>query len=581
MEFFHALFDLLDRHTHLGSKVLLGLVFVRQEFVQRRIEETDGGRKALELLEHADKVAPLKGKNLGQGLFAIVLGVGEDHFAHGIDAVAFEEHVLSATETDARSAKRNGVGCLLRSIRVGANLQLGHLGTPIHQLLEHLIDRGVLRVERFFDKNLYDFRSGGRELARIDTAQSAVNRKPIAFFIDHALNGHGLGGVINLQRARAADADFAHLTGNEGRVRTDAAFGGQDAFSRDHAAEIFRRGFVAHEQDFFALLSSDDSSVGIEIDLAGSSARTRRETRGNDFGRFLSLDVEDRSQELIKLIGRIAFDGCLPVDEFLIDHVDGELQRGESGALAVARLEHEDFAFLNGELKILHVFEVRFEGFADAFEFSERLGHLVLELGNRFGSADAGNDVFALGVDEKFTIEFLVAVGGIAGERNARTRGFAGVAIDHRLDSDGGSPFVGDAIFAAINNRAVVHPRAEHSADSAHQLLPRILREFTVGAFFDEGLKAGHHFLEIINCQLGVFDVFVMAFVFELMQHHFKGFIIFTGALLHTHDDVAIHLDEAAVTVPGKTLILGGCDESEHCLIVQTEVENGIHHARH
>ena len=54
---------------------------------------------------------------------------------------------------------------------------------------------------------------------------------------------------------------------------------------------------------------------------------------------------------------------------------------------------------------------------------------------------------------------------------------FAGVAEHHRLHVDGRSPFGRDVVFAAINDRAVVHPGTEHSADRASKLLPRIVRE--------------------------------------------------------------------------------------------------------
>ena len=104
-------------------------------------------------------------------------------------------------------------------------------------------------------------------------------------------------------------------------------------------------------------------------------------------------------------------------------------------------------------------------------------GHVVLELRHRFGRADAGHDVFALGVDEKFAVEHLLAGRRVARERHAGAGIVAGVAIDHRLDVDGRAPFGGDVVFAAINDGAVVHPRAEHGADGAPELLPRILRE--------------------------------------------------------------------------------------------------------
>ena len=45
----------LDRHAHLCSQVLLSHALRRQELVQRRIEETNGGWEALEFLEDPDE----------------------------------------------------------------------------------------------------------------------------------------------------------------------------------------------------------------------------------------------------------------------------------------------------------------------------------------------------------------------------------------------------------------------------------------------------------------------------------------------------------------------------------------------
>jgi len=49
VEFLDALFDLGNGHAHFLGQILLRGVFVWQEFVQRRIEETDGGRVDLSI----------------------------------------------------------------------------------------------------------------------------------------------------------------------------------------------------------------------------------------------------------------------------------------------------------------------------------------------------------------------------------------------------------------------------------------------------------------------------------------------------------------------------------------------------
>ncbi len=86
---------------HLGDL----LVGVRQELVQRRIEQADGDGQAAHDREQLDEVAALDRQELGQRRAAALLVVGEDHLAHGDDALALEEHVLGAAEPDALRAE--------------------------------------------------------------------------------------------------------------------------------------------------------------------------------------------------------------------------------------------------------------------------------------------------------------------------------------------------------------------------------------------------------------------------------------------------------------------------------------------
>ena len=122
---------------------------------------------------------------------------------------------------------------------------------------------------------------------------------------------------------------------------------------------------------------------------------------------------------MIELIGRITLDGGLPVNELLLHHVHRELQRRKRRALAVTSLEHEYFTILNRELKILHVFEMLFQRGANFFQFSKRRRHVIRQLRDWFRCADTGDDIFALRVDEKFAVEFFIAIGRISRERDA------------------------------------------------------------------------------------------------------------------------------------------------------------------
>src|SRR6202012_6161692 len=71
------------------------------------------------------------------------------------------------------------------------------------------------------------------------------------------------------------------------------------------------------------------------------------------------------------------------------------------------------------------------------------------------------------------------------------------------------------------------------------------------------------------------------AFSLQRIDHDLERLMMLIGALLHAHDDVAVHLDEAAVAIVGEALVAAGGDEALHRLVVEAEVENGVHHAGH
>ena len=224
-----------------------------------------------------------------------------------------------------------------------------------------------------------------------------------------------------------------------------------------------------------------------------------------------------------------------------------------------------------------------FERLPDLFQLLGRLGHDLDEFSHRFGRAHAGDHVLALGVDEEFTVKHLLAGSGIARKSHAGTGFVAGVAEDHGLHVDGGSPFAGDVVFAAIDNGAIIHPGTKDSADGPFELFPRIGREFLAGPLLDEGLESFDQLLKSGGVDLRVFHMLIFReqFLLEAFDDGFKGFMVLVGRLLHPHDDVAIHLDKPAVTVPGETGVATGLLQRHHGLIIQAQVQDRVHHARH
>ena len=178
---------------------------------------------------------------------------------------------------------------------------------------------------------------------------------------------------------------------------------------------------------------------------------------------------------------------------FTISH--GDADGGDAGALAVAGLEHEQLAVFHRELEVLHLAEMLFQRGADVLQLLVGLGHLLLQRRDGVGRAHAGDDILALRVDQVLAVEHLLARGGIARERDAGAAFVAGVAEDHRLHVDGGAPLVRDVVLLAIDDGALVVPRAEHGADRAAQLLVRVARELAAGAVADQLLEADDQFL--------------------------------------------------------------------------------------
>ncbi len=218
------------------------------------------------------------------------------------------------------------------------------------------------------------------------------------------------------------------------------------------------------------------------------------------------------------MVCRVAQDGGFPVNEALFDHVHGELEGGHGSAFAVACLEHEELAVLDGELEVLNVLEVFFEDAAHFFQFGIRFWKVFFELGDWFGCANAGYHVFALSVDEELAVELFFAVGWVAGEGDAGAGVIACVAKDHRLDVDCGAPFCGDVVFAAIDDCAVVHPGAKDGADGALELFPWVGGEALACAFFDQSLEPADQLLLVFCGEVAVCDVVSVAFVLEFVD---------------------------------------------------------------
>ena len=551
------LIQMLDAQAHFCGQICDILRIGRDELVQGRVEQADGDRAALHGLIDSLKVGLLDRLELGQRPFALLGRLGDDHLTHGLDAVSLEEHMLGTAQADALCAEG---GCLLRVVRgvgVRADLQTAELVGPAHQAVEIAGDGRGSRLD----------------LLAVNIAGGAVDGDPVAFLIGLAGQLEGLGFLVHLDRAAAGDAARAHAAGNDSRVGGHAAADGQNALRVVHTLDILGRGLQTDKHDLMTVLGPVCCFLGGENDLTAGSARRRGQARADDLGLLQGGRIERRVQERIEALRVDHGDGLFLGDHALVYEIAGDLHRGGSGALAVAGLEHIELLVLNGELHILHIAVVIFELGADIGKLLVCLRHDLGQLVDGLRGADAGHDVFTLRVHQELAEQLLFAGGGVAGKRDARAGGIAGIAEDHGLDVDSSAPVGGNIVHAAVVDRAGIVPGAEDGLDGAHQLHFRVLREFLAELVLVFGLELLSQLLEIVGIELGV-ELHALLFL-HLVDELLKIL------LADLHDNVGVHLDEAAVGVVCKAGIVGFLGKGDDDLVVQAKVQDGVHHAGH
>src|SRR5690606_5766987 len=97
--------DFLLADAEILSQLCDGGIVLRQELVERRVEQANGHRQTAHLLKDLVEVAALERQQLRQSLAPTLLVVGQDHLAYGTDAVVGKEHVLGPAQADAFGAE--------------------------------------------------------------------------------------------------------------------------------------------------------------------------------------------------------------------------------------------------------------------------------------------------------------------------------------------------------------------------------------------------------------------------------------------------------------------------------------------
>ena len=215
MEFVHATLDVLDRNPDLVRKILLLRLGVWQELVKRRIEKADACRAAFKGTQDAIKVSALVRQQLGKRTLATRRVLTENHLAHGINAVAFKEHVLGTAQTNTFCTKRHGLTDLLRSIGVGANTKSAIAIRKIHDKLKVARHATLGWLHGASHQPLLQFTISSIDLALDDFAGGAVDREEIALFQDLSITTQSALVIIDHDLAGTSNAHLAHLSSDQ------------------------------------------------------------------------------------------------------------------------------------------------------------------------------------------------------------------------------------------------------------------------------------------------------------------------------------------------------------------------------
>jgi hypothetical protein len=205
---------------------------VRQELVQRRIEQADRDRQAGHDLEQLDEIARCIGSSLASAARRGLLVVGQDHLAHGADAVS-SKNMCSVRHRPMPSAPN------LRAVRASSacrRWRAPELATASAQ---------PISVPNSPDSSGSII--GTAPASTWPVEPSMVMTSP--FLKCARADAHGAAAVIDADACRAGDAGLAHAARHHGGVRGHAAARGQDAFGGVHAVDVFRAGLDAHQDD--------------------------------------------------------------------------------------------------------------------------------------------------------------------------------------------------------------------------------------------------------------------------------------------------------------------------------------------
>ena len=482
-------------------------------------------------------------------------GGGDEHVAHQLAAVLAEEHVLGSAEPDPLGAERPRLGRVLGRVAVRAHAQPSELVRPGQHLGEIVAE---LRLDQ-------------RDVVVGDLAGRPVDRDLIALREVDLADAHDGRVGVDLDLGRAGDARPAHPPRDERGVGGLAPLSGEDSPSGVEPRDVVGLGERAHEDDVLAVGGAPHRLRRAEHDRA-----PRRPGRGRDPGGQdpeLVLGVEDRVQERLERVRVDRHQRPLTGQQAVRHGVACEPDGGLRRPLRAAGLQQVEPALLDRELDVLHVLVVGLEGREVVEQLGVGSGQALGEGLEVLRVAGARDHVLALGVGEEVAGRRRCAGALVAAERDPGTGRPAAIPEDHLLHVDRRAPVVGDTVDAAVGDRPLAVPGVEDRRDRPLELAPWLVGERLAGVLGEHALERLGQLPQDLGVELGVrFDPGPSPRVRELgLEDRARDAL----------DDVAEHLHEPAIGVPGEALVVGAAGESGHRLVVQAQVEDRVEHPRH
>ena len=227
IEFVQGIDDTLDLFYGLAlriSQLLDIFVCLWYEFMQRRIQETDGYRVAFQCFVKFLKVTLLNRKNLFQCCFSFFYGIGADHLTECIDSVSFEEHMLGTAKSDTFCAQFSCFLCICWCICIGSYFQSSILISPSHNTAKFAGDRSIYSLDH----------------AIVNISGGTINGDPVSFMVFFSGQCELLVCFIHMDVTASGYTAGSHSTSYYCCMAGHTSTNGQDTLGCLHTFDIFR-----------------------------------------------------------------------------------------------------------------------------------------------------------------------------------------------------------------------------------------------------------------------------------------------------------------------------------------------------